>query len=289
MFQSAAGMRRQKVGVELVFYILIGMGMIEIAILIAFQVVSPLKWYREILGQVDGYVIESQGYCTSQQGWSFFLALCGFNVVCLLYAVVLSFQTKDIPSIFAEGKHIFLAAMLMFEVLILAIPLLALVRNDPTNFCFIRGMTIFLQNFTVLVAIFAPKMVMTYRGVDTDEAVKIAIAEGVARSRLSRNSTIHRPSAVSNVNSPLSVINSDASASMNVDELARWTPSTVSTGIKVDGIRSDRWVPSNVSASVIAEERLSEGRISLDGNEVVQEERRIPSESSDNITGDMYQ
>lgn len=171
LYAAAKAMKRTQVGVKDVLYIMLFLLVIELGILITFQIVSPHKWEREVVADIGGYSIESVGRCNSETGWSYFIAMIIFNVVCLLYALILCFQAKNIPADFAETGDIFLAVMFMFQVLILAVPVSSMVKDQPNVFFFIRAGAVFLQNFTVLVIIFTPKMRRIYKGEDTRATV----------------------------------------------------------------------------------------------------------------------
>ena len=181
LFKSAAGFRRQKVGMKSVLTIMAGMIFVEATILTTFQIVSPQIWERDVINDIDGFAIESEGGCYSESGWWFWLALVLFNVLSLFYALVLCFQTKDIPSEFAESTHIFLSVMFMFQVLVLAVPVSAMVKDDPDVFYFIRAAAVWLQNVTVLIIIFGPKMLRIFKGEDTGAAIRKTIASGVSK------------------------------------------------------------------------------------------------------------
>mmetsp|Transcript_19758 Transcript_19758/g.44440 ORF Transcript_19758/g.44440 Transcript_19758/m.44440 type:complete len:435 (-) Transcript_19758:155-1459(-) len=176
LFKASAGCRRVQVGNELIIRIMGAMLFVECVILSAFQAASPEIWEREVLDDIDGYVIESEGGCTSENGLWFWLALVIFHILSLLYALILCFQTKNIPSDFAESSHIFLAVMFLFQVTVLAVPVSVMVLDDPIVFYFVRAFAVFLQNFSVLIIIFAPKMYRIFTGEDTNKTVRNSIA-----------------------------------------------------------------------------------------------------------------
>eukprot|EP00592_Proboscia_alata_P022881 CAMPEP_0194424740 /NCGR_PEP_ID=MMETSP0176-20130528/24051_1 /TAXON_ID=216777 /ORGANISM="Proboscia alata, Strain PI-D3" /LENGTH=407 /DNA_ID=CAMNT_0039234709 /DNA_START=63 /DNA_END=1286 /DNA_ORIENTATION=+ len=175
LFKAAAQFRRVKVDNKSIVVVMGSMLLVESVILIAFQAVSPQIWEREVLDDIDGYAIESEGGCTSENGWWFWLALILFHVVSLFYAMVLCFQTKNIPSDFAESSHIFLAVMFLFQIMILAVPVSVMVMDDPVVLYFVRAFAVFLQNFSVLCIMFGPKMYRIHTGEDTNATVKASI------------------------------------------------------------------------------------------------------------------
>ena len=189
LYNLAAKMRRQTVTYKDVYFIIAIVLSAEMIVLIAMQIVSPHIWQRDVVQDMSGYSIESIGSCDSEIGWWFFAALVGMNVLCLFVALILCWRTKDIPSDFAESNYIFLSVMFMFQILLLAVPVSAMVRDDNNVFFFIRVAAVFMQNFTVLVLIFVPKMRRIYVGEDTAESVRIAMRQSVSNySNGGRNS-----------------------------------------------------------------------------------------------------
>lgn len=159
VFRAGLQMQRKQVTMADVFPVMGIMFVIEVAILLTWQLVAPLKWEREIVDELDGYPLSSVGSCTGgTTGWYFYLALVIFHVLCLCYALVLCFQAKNINSDFAESSYVSLAVVFMFQVLVLAVPISALVRDNSDVFYFVRAAAVFLQNFTVVVLIFVPKI-----------------------------------------------------------------------------------------------------------------------------------
>jgi len=176
LYNHSAKLRRKTVDYKDVFYIMIIVVALELGILISYQLVSPLMWQREVIEDIDGYSIESLGSCQSEQSWSWQCVLMTFNVLCLFIALVLCWRTKDLPSDFSESNYIFLSVMFMFQILLITIPVTTMVRDDPNVFFFIRMGGIVLQNVSVLMLIFVPKMRRIYLGEDTRASIKNAIA-----------------------------------------------------------------------------------------------------------------
>lgn len=122
-------MRRRTVDfMDIAPYVAI-MFILVLSVLVAWQSVDPFLWEREIrLVDSDGYTLESTGRCTSDDGWYFWFALMGFQIVCLLYALVLCFQTKHIQDDLSESSNTFLAVICIFQINVIAIPISAMVR-----------------------------------------------------------------------------------------------------------------------------------------------------------------
>lgn len=151
-----------------------------------------------MIEDIDGYSIESIGKCSSENAFWFQCTLVTLNVICLFVALVLCWRTKDIPSDFSESNYIFLSVMFMFQVLLLTVPISTMVEDDANVLFFIQMGGVFLQNFTVLMLIFLPKMRRIYIGEDTTTSIKNAIA-----TDRSRRESVNRSSFISSTPSRL--------------------------------------------------------------------------------------
>ncbi|CAB9502425.1 affinity cAMP-specific and IBMX-insensitive 3',5'-cyclic phosphodiesterase [Seminavis robusta] len=150
--QRAVGIREVSLLVGIIL-------IIEVAILTAWQIDSPSQWSREVIEEVDGFVTESVGRCNSDDQFAYFCALAGFQLLCLLAALVLAYQTRHIHSDFAESGCISLAVAFTFEVVLLAAPIIVLARENNDVSYIVRVGSIFVQNFAVLLLLFVPKMI----------------------------------------------------------------------------------------------------------------------------------
>lgn len=177
IFQAGQAFRRVIVNIKDVANILILMMVVEVGILLSWQLVSPERWHRTVLRESEeGYALESVGRCTSDNSLYFKIALIVFHLLCLLYALVLCFRTKHLNSDYAETSYISLAVICMFQILVVAMPIYAMVEEDSNIYYFVRASVVFLQNFTVIGLIFFPKMLRVYQG----KAVNVTKAQSRA-------------------------------------------------------------------------------------------------------------
>lgn len=168
-------------------------------LLVAWQLVAPLKWQREIVDtDSDGFSLESIGSCTSDDGWWFWLAIMLFQVFCLFYALVLCFQTRHIQDELSESSVLFLSVICIFQIDVLVMPISAMVRDDPVVFYFVRASAVFLQNISVLGLMFAPKIWKTYTKTDDLPLLRAQMVSSIRRS--SRHVSFDFGSQNSNLN-----------------------------------------------------------------------------------------
>ena len=167
IYQAGARFRRVKVGLKDVLPYAMVLLAVVVALMTAWQIYDPFVWTRNVeMENSEGLPMESYGECTSDTGWYFWIALLSFQLAYLIYALVLCWQTRAIPSSFAESSHVSLCVVCIFQISALAIPVIAMVRDDRVAYYFIRVCSVFLQNFTVLALIFGPKMWRVYKGED---------------------------------------------------------------------------------------------------------------------------
>ena len=95
--------------------------------------------------------------------------------ICLFVALVITWMAKFIPSDFADSIYIFLSVMSMLQILLVAVPVSVMVREEVNVVFFIRVAVVSFQNVTVLSLIFLPKMRRIAIGEDTTTTVKNAI------------------------------------------------------------------------------------------------------------------
>jgi len=181
LYKISAKMRRQAVDYKDVYFIIIIVLLTEVIVLTAYQMLSPRIWHRDVVEDINGYPIESIGKCYSENQGLFQCALVILKVICLFVALVLCWRTKDLPSDFSESSYIFLAVMFMFQILLMTVPITQMAQQDRNVNFFIKMGGVFLQNFSVVMLIFLPKMRRIFIGEDTTMSIKNAIAGDMNR------------------------------------------------------------------------------------------------------------
>ncbi|CAB9526904.1 Gamma-aminobutyric acid (GABA) B receptor [Seminavis robusta] len=158
LMNSAATMRRREITPRDVGYIMVIMLLLEGTILLVWQLVAPLQWQREIvLSDEHGYPLKSVGRCTSDHAGAFGAALAILNGGCLVYALVLAYSERNMPTQLSEGTWIALSVGSTFQILLLSIPTLVIAHDDTNASFFVRSTIIFLVSSTSTLLIFGPK------------------------------------------------------------------------------------------------------------------------------------
>ncbi|CAJ1951294.1 unnamed protein product [Cylindrotheca closterium] len=160
---SAIEFRRKRVQARDVLYLIAVVLSIECTILLVWQFVDPLLWERDIIRVTeDAFPLQSVGQCTSEQGFIFWLFFISFNVCLLLYALVLCYKTWNYPSAFAESRWITACVISYIQILLLAVPILVIVKDDNNIYFFVLTSIVFLMSMSVTLFIYLPKVVSFY-------------------------------------------------------------------------------------------------------------------------------
>jgi len=167
IFKSAKKLQKTTVTVGQTASVIISLVVVDIAILAIWMAQDPLKWVRETKStDVFGYVLSSAGYCHSSTAGTYIGLIAALHFTVLTYASFLCYKTRHLPSRFAEGKYLSLAMASNLEVMLLGVPVLIIVGNQPSTGFFVRSAIIFLNDFAVLGFIFGNLVYSVYWGED---------------------------------------------------------------------------------------------------------------------------
>jgi len=182
IIDNAISMRRVTVKAKDVGLIVVFFSSVPFVILLCWQLIDPLQWDREITRSNNyGYALESVGFCNGEKPLAFLLPLAVYDFGCLLYALYLCYRTRSFSSELNEAKWITASIISIFQILILAIPVLVIAWADSNVFFFIRACVVFLVSFGVTSFIFLPKAVQLHFAQERD---------------FSRASSVHAPGSM---------------------------------------------------------------------------------------------
>jgi len=157
LFKSGQSFKRKVVRPKDVAIIVIIMVGANLAMLLTWQLVGPLRWNRRV---IQNSPLSSLGECMPDDHWGWFLIippLC-LEVFLLIVALVLSYQVRKVPSSLAEKKWIAISIYAVCEILLLSVPVLVIAHENTSAFYFVRVTVIFLQGCTVTLLMFVPKI-----------------------------------------------------------------------------------------------------------------------------------
>lgn len=157
---NSSRFRRKLVKERHVMHVIVIALVIECTIILVWHLFDPLQWQREVIElSGDGLPVKSAGYCTSENAFVFWLIFITFNVLMLIYALVLCYITRNYPSEFAESRWFTVCVISHFQISVLAVPILV-IMNDENNsiYFFVLASIVFLMSISVTLFIFIPKI-----------------------------------------------------------------------------------------------------------------------------------
>jgi hypothetical protein len=116
---------------------------------------DPLRWERVEINDVTG---ESIGECTSDNFAAFIIPLIILVGVTAVSTAFMAWKTLDVDDQYAESKWIFILILIQLEVLIIAVPLVIVLRDVSTTGRYLGFVIMFwIFPMSTLSLIFLPK------------------------------------------------------------------------------------------------------------------------------------
>ena len=195
---------KKKVGIKEVMPIVLACIGVEALLLLIWTLVSPLSYVRDCDEyDIFGQCMSSFGSCTNTDNGAYktvFIPLIAvIHVSVLLYSCVLCYQTRNVSTEFAEGRWISMAMFSNLQIMVLGAPLIALVANGNPSVSFIvRAGIIWMNDGSVVLMTFAPKMYALYIGDAKAKSTAMTIGTGATglatnRANTTSNSTGDSP------------------------------------------------------------------------------------------------
>lgn len=156
MYRNALKFRRLKVSetdVLLPFGILFTL---NLTILLVWTLVDPMYWTRVPISETASY-----GSCSVSGNvtWKVSLSLLAvLNGAALFLANFQAYQARNLSTEYGESKYVAMAMASTLQVLLVGIPLLFLVNENPAANYFVRCTIVFVICISILTLIFIPKI-----------------------------------------------------------------------------------------------------------------------------------
>lgn len=164
------------------------------AILIAWTLISPLVYERSEEGvnvdEESGVItFVSAGSCVMENDsvsfWAFAGPIIGFHVTLLIVTNALLYSVREVSNRYQEQKYIGISSLLMFEILIVGVPVLVAVRDNPTARHIALTGIITLDSIGILCFTFVPKILFQRAGLGEG----VGVGESIMRETYRRAST----------------------------------------------------------------------------------------------------
>ena len=120
ILEAAQNMSRAQVPLMKVARTVVLLLLVMMGIVLAWQLVSPLQWSREVTETdfTTGYPTESYGQCTSENAGAFVGTCAAFLGLCLAYALYLAYRTRMLPTEWSESKYIAASVFFLLQLLV---------------------------------------------------------------------------------------------------------------------------------------------------------------------------
>ena len=148
--------------------------LIDGAILIAWasDEEGKLLWVREVT-EADQYgqAENSVGMCSSlnsDRSMIYVGLILALHIATLVYGNYMCYKARNVGTAYSESKYVFMAMVSNMQILVLGIPILVMVAENPVTNYFIRTGIIFLNDCGVMLLIFVPKFQLVYFGTEEE-------------------------------------------------------------------------------------------------------------------------
>jgi hypothetical protein len=129
----------------------------NVLLLLLWTVLDPLFWSRITVSETETY-----GTCnvSKNSAWKSISIVLGLvNGTALILANVEAYKARRITTEYGESKHIAMIMASILQVIIVGLPLMFLVDDNPAASYFIRSSIIFVICISTLTLIFVPKII----------------------------------------------------------------------------------------------------------------------------------
>jgi 7 transmembrane sweet-taste receptor of 3 GCPR len=147
--------------------------LLDMAILLAWTIVDPLEWKRTVIRADEyGEPLESVGTCHSEH-WKIFAGVIGsFHLFLLIVASYMCYLARHIPERFSNAKYIGISMFSNLQIMVIAIPVMIILGDDPNSSFFIRSLAIWINDFVIVSLIFGNLIFQVYTWDKTNKAKK---------------------------------------------------------------------------------------------------------------------
>lgn len=140
-------------------------------ILTCWTVLDPPNYVR-VVSETDIFArtVETQGYCSYEDGLPWVSALAVVLLAVLVYALYEAYVARKISTEFAESEYIFLVLTVILVVSFLGIPVMILAKEETKPRYFVAAAIIFIVCMAILLLIFVPKIKILNKREDAEVA-----------------------------------------------------------------------------------------------------------------------
>lgn len=140
-----------------VLYVFLAFFVLNFVLLLLWSTLDPATWKRDLHGELDsiGRCHWNMESATSKA----VVSLLGIvNLLALVFANWEAFKARKVSTEYGESKYIGLAMASILQALLIGLPLIILVEDNPSAEFFISATFVFIVAMAILCLIFVPKI-----------------------------------------------------------------------------------------------------------------------------------
>ncbi|CAB9511865.1 Gamma-aminobutyric acid (GABA) B receptor [Seminavis robusta] len=218
--------RRVKVTVMETASIVAAILALDWIVVIVWTIAHPLEYVREVVSvEVDDVnhvtTINTRGSCAMVDGpsiWAFVGPIIGIHAALMIGTNVILYYIRTMSDRYQEQKYVALASVFVCEVLVIGLPVVISVNEDPVAVFIVLSGVIALNDIGMLCFVFVPKIKFRRKGIQDGVSFGETILKSTHKKANVRESVI-RSSFQAPSMSNLNVSSASANRSSNVDLL----------------------------------------------------------------------
>lgn len=149
---------------KLLFGIVLGFVAVEVAILVVWTIVSPLRFNK--IPDANRNVLQDYEVCSSEYGLVFFGIFLAYKGVLLVIGIFLSIVTRNVDSDFRESKYIGFSIYAVFFTMLIVLIVLFVVGLNPVVRFVLTCLGVWIVTVSVYLLLYIPKLVAIVREPD---------------------------------------------------------------------------------------------------------------------------
>lgn len=137
--------------------------------MVVWTIIDPMYWSRSRRWGSDDFT--SYGSCvvgTGPTSIAMAASVLAINLSAVVMAMLQAYKARNISTEFSESRYVALAMLSIFQVMVVGVPLVFLVQDNPRAQFFVLTGIITVVCMSVLLLIFVPKIQIVRRSDRTD-------------------------------------------------------------------------------------------------------------------------
>lgn len=138
---------------------------LNFVVLLAWTLVTPLKWTRTPLETTDVFdrAITLYGSCSNEDALPFYIVIVVLNVGFLTLANWWAFKSRNIETEYRESRYIAISMASVLQAWCMGVPILIVVQEYPIAKFFVEAVIVFVTALVVLLLVYVPKALVIHK------------------------------------------------------------------------------------------------------------------------------